>query len=247
MVKTPVAANGVYAVDEPYAPSTEERLAQELQQARAQIEQLQRQGSHPLRSRRPSVDNTQVVNKENRSDLIRAVVTLAILAVAYMTFNTVPAPVEAATGQSPCIPPSISLTQGLGAVVAIAGCVAAASYPSYSAVGFQPRSVGFVVGLLLILFSYGNIAHSQNWSALLSFVLYSTSLVLLVIVELQGNSVMCAQEAAAVGLLIGGALSSFVSLNSCVFCFGLFFASLSSLQAIAQQGYIRVGDRNLKH
>ena len=26
----------------------------------------------------------------------------------------------------------------------------------------------------------GNIAHSQNWSALLSFVLYSTSLVLLV-------------------------------------------------------------------
>ena len=99
------------------------------------------------------------------------------------------------------------------------------------------------LGLVAVLAAYGNVAHTHSSMAMGSYAIFALSLVAMVVAELRGLT--RGQEVATAGLLLGGAMSSLVSTNSFIFCFGIFFASLSALHLTDASG--RVSSQEFLH
>jgi len=221
----------------------EENMA--LQQRIQQQPQSSQPGGTPSRSGPSLAPTAAFVGQANEAAASpephwRAVATVAVLAAAFAGVHYLP--LVPHSGADPrlvsgsfCAAPPVTMMHWLGLAVAMVCCTLAAGKGSLQG-GFEARGLGFLVGLVAVLAAFGNVAHTHSAFAMGAFAVFSASLVAMVSMELRGHAF--GQEMATVGLLLGAAMSSFVSTNSLVFCGGVFFAALSALHLTGPSGRV---------
>jgi len=178
----------------------------------------------------------------------RAFATIAVLALSFVGVNWLPSLPEG--GDQPSLTsgafnasPPVTLTHWLGLALAVGLSLGAATYPTFSHAfkgGIHSRGLGLLGGLVLVLFAYGNVAHSHSISAALSYTIFSMSLIVMVILQIRHTTV--GQDVTLVGLLLGAFLSAFVSTNSFLFCGGVFFSTFSAVHMCTASGKILEGE-----